>query len=332
MPDALNHASSPEQLRLLQREGMLSEEGLHRGLELLAETPPAVEWRRFLSVALLALGSALTLSGIVFFFAYNWDDLGRFAKLGMLQGGVLLTFVAAWRLGFEAHSGRFALLASSVLVGVTMAVYGQIYQTGADAWELFNAWMLLILPWVLASRFAAQWALWIVLANTTALLWSAQVLNPRDFWEGLLILLPVAAANTAAWLVWERGALKRSWMSARWLPRVLVCWVLFLLTGATTFGIFERGEGASGLLAAAALAVTCGLMIGLKPGGRRDLFMPTAALAAGLWAADAALIRLIFDVMDAELLGWMTMSAVFLGEAAMAVAWLLRMRAAEVTK
>jgi len=330
MPDALNHTSSPEQLRLLHREGMLSQEGLHRGLELLAETPPADAWRRFLSVALLALGSALTLSGIVFFFAYNWDDLGRLARLGMLQGGVLLTFAAAWRLGLDALSGRMALLAASVLVGVSMAVYGQTYQTGADAWELFNAWMLLILPWVLAARFAPLWALWLVLANTTVILWTGQVLVPSDFWEALMVVLPLSAANAGAWLIWEYGGLKRDWMQARWLPRLLVCWVLFMLVGATTFWIFEGEQG--GGMAALALAVTCGVLLGLRPGGKRDLFLPTAALAAAMWVVDAAIIRVLFDTLNAELFGWITMSVVFLGEAALAVTWLLRMRAAEVKR
>ena len=48
------------------------------------------------------------------------------------------------------------LIAASVLVGVLLAVIGQVYHTGADAYSLFAAWTLLILPWTLASRSAAR--------------------------------------------------------------------------------------------------------------------------------------------------------------------------------
>lgn len=40
------------------------------------------QWKQFLSIFLLAAGVGFTVAGIIFFFAYNWEDLPKFAKLG----------------------------------------------------------------------------------------------------------------------------------------------------------------------------------------------------------------------------------------------------------
>ena len=42
---------------------------------------------------------------------------------------------------------------AAVAVGALLAVFGQTYQTGADPFELFLTWALLIVPWTLAARF-----------------------------------------------------------------------------------------------------------------------------------------------------------------------------------
>ena len=41
------------------------------------------QWNQFLSIFLLAAGIGFTVTGIIFFFAYNWDELPKFAKLGI---------------------------------------------------------------------------------------------------------------------------------------------------------------------------------------------------------------------------------------------------------
>lgn len=128
--------------------------------------------------ALLVLGASHLLAGIVFFFAYNWDDLSPFAKFGLLQAGLVVSVVAALRLKIESPAGQALLIAASVFTGVLLAVIGQVYQTGADAYELFTAWSVLILPWVIASRSSAHWFLWIVVCLTAFSLYGGQVLLP----------------------------------------------------------------------------------------------------------------------------------------------------------
>lgn len=128
--------------------------------------------------ALLVLGASHFLAGIVFFFAYNWDDLSPFAKFGLLQAGLVISVFAAVRLKIESPAGQALLIAASIFTGVLFAVIGQVYQTGADAYELFTAWSVLILPWVIASRSSAHWFLWIVICLTAFSLYGGQVLLP----------------------------------------------------------------------------------------------------------------------------------------------------------
>ncbi len=54
------------------------------------------------------------------------------------------------RLGPECTPGKAALLLATLLLGVFLALFGQTYQTGADPWQLFANWALLILPWEVA--------------------------------------------------------------------------------------------------------------------------------------------------------------------------------------
>jgi len=124
------------------------------------------------------LGASHLLAGIVFFFAYNWDDLSPFAKFGLLQAGLVVSVVAALRLKIESPAGQALLIAASVFTGVLLAVIGQVYQTGADAYQLFTAWSVLIFPWVIASRSSAHWFLWIVVCLTAFSLYGGQVLLP----------------------------------------------------------------------------------------------------------------------------------------------------------
>lgn len=76
-----------------------------------------------------------------------------------------------WRLGLERAAGKAALLAASLLVGALLALAGQIYQTGADTWELFAVWALMVFPWVAASRFSALWLFWLGLLNVASSLY-----------------------------------------------------------------------------------------------------------------------------------------------------------------
>ncbi len=114
------------------------------------------------------LAAALAGLGIVFWIAANWDTLGRVGQFALLQGCVLVTCLAAlWRPVVRLPMGLLALLA----IGGLFAYFGQTYQTGADAWQLFALWAALALPLCLGARSDVLWAPWALVAMTAVALW-----------------------------------------------------------------------------------------------------------------------------------------------------------------
>jgi uncharacterized membrane protein len=181
------------------------------------------------------------LAGVIFYFAYNWDKLGRFAKLGLIQTGIVVCAAGAHWVRNRALASKVFLLSAAVLVGPLLAVYGQTYQTGADAFELFAAWAALILPWVLISEFAGLWIIWLTVVNAAAVLYWVQVLEPNHIfmhYEVLFVFLTVFDA----WALGSReaGAARGwEWLSSRWHRWLLLAAVLFFSTTPTASYIVE---------------------------------------------------------------------------------------------
>jgi uncharacterized membrane protein len=149
----------------------LAENGLlHSGqvkdiARLNALRPEREAWLEMGSRVCAYAGTLLLVTAIIFFFAYNWVDLHRFAKIGLALVGLVAAVVAA---GFSrpfAAGWRASLFGASLCTGALLALIGQIYQTGADIWELFAAWALLVTPFVLLARSSASWLLWLVVTN-----------------------------------------------------------------------------------------------------------------------------------------------------------------------
>ena len=136
--------------------------------------PPEL-WGLWASRLLLALGVSLVLTGIVYFFAFNSAWIDTLAKLMAIQAGIVGCLIGAYYYSPSSLYGRTLLLSASVLIGVFLAVFGQIYQTGADSYKLFAAWSLLTFGWTLLSNFAAQWLLWLVIGNIALWLWQEAV-------------------------------------------------------------------------------------------------------------------------------------------------------------
>jgi uncharacterized membrane protein len=180
-------------------------------------------WTRWALRALLALGGGHLLAGIIFFFAYNWDGLPSFAKFGILETAILISAVLAILVKLDRAAGQVLLIGTSVVTGVLLAVIGQVYQTGADAYELFTAWALLIIPWVLASRSGTHWFVWLVIVNIAFATYGTQVLIPLGTvsgvelacLHGIGVVIALAAIEAAIFA----GA---RWLKVGWLRPVLV--------------------------------------------------------------------------------------------------------------
>lgn len=195
-------------------------EEIEKILRLTGLRPGAKDWRKFLEIFTLGLGSALCLAGVVFFFAYNWASMGKFLKLGIIELGILVTFAASWFKGLNNLPGKVSLLAAGVLVGVFMAVFGQVYQLGADSWRLYAGWSLLISAWVIVSKFSVHWALYIILINLSTGLYMRQSLFANVFYTAadeiilFFINLFFLVAGEIARKYWR-------WAEAEWLSRLV---------------------------------------------------------------------------------------------------------------
>ncbi len=322
--DLLDLDATPERLRALADAGVLSPTALERALHLSVASPSRAEWRSFLSTALMALGTMLVLSGVIYFFAYNWADLHHFDKLGLIAAAMVGTAVAAWRLG-EGLAGQFALLASAVLVGALLAVYGQAYQTGADPYELFLGWAVLILPWVALARFAPLWQFLLLLLDTGIILFWTQVLDDTDH-NNAWLAVALGLLNGFAWATYEHFANAGvSWLQGRWVPRgMAVMTVAPLLAAAVAFIVAPSesdvglGAGVALLLVLASLAAEYALHRHL----RGELFLLTLGVLSAMTLATTTVGRLLIVDTDIDELSLFIMPFVIIGQVALAVWWL----------
>ncbi|WP_250163432.1 DUF2157 domain-containing protein [Psychrobacter sp. WY6] len=97
--------------------------------------------------------------------------MGKFA---LVEGALFVTIALYVALSFRRRFQlirQLLLLIASVITGSLLALFGQVYQTGADTWQLFFGWAVLIVPWVIIARFPALWLLWLELINTGLILY-----------------------------------------------------------------------------------------------------------------------------------------------------------------
>ncbi len=153
-----------------------AEQGLIQGdveaaLAATQSRPAKKEWFSFISQFLMWSGAVAITVGMIFFFAFNWEAMGRFAKFGLLESIMLLAAFIYSRLDDQRTSSTVSLSGMALLTGALLALTGQTYQTGADPWQLFAAWAALITPWAVIGRSSTLWLLWIGLVNLTLMLY-----------------------------------------------------------------------------------------------------------------------------------------------------------------
>lgn len=129
-----------------------------------------MHWLRFLAAGLLGFGAILWV-------ASNWDSMSKLSRFGLIQGALLVLFV----LGLLLKGWRNPLsLLSFLCIGGLLACFGQVYQTGADPWQLFALWAVLGLPIAFGVRHDVVWLPWVLVAMTALGLW---VSSQTAFWR-----------------------------------------------------------------------------------------------------------------------------------------------------
>ncbi|MCL6266606.1 DUF2157 domain-containing protein [Flagellimonas myxillae] len=198
------------------------------------------DWLKFLKVFFLGLGVTFTVAGIIFFFSYNWDALHKFVKLGLIGALFVATTLTAVLIALNPLVKKALLTASAILVGVFLAVFGQVYQTGANAYDLFLNWTLLVALWVVVINFAPLWTVFVTLINITIILYSEQVahgwsdvfLHTLLFWVNSLILILFILGP-----VWIKKAGAPSWFT-----HLIALAAVIYATMGTCVGIFDTPE------------------------------------------------------------------------------------------
>jgi len=196
------------------------------------------------------------------------------------------------------QSWRSSRRASWVLVGVFLAVFGQVYQTGADAYQLFVGWALLILPWVAMCRFAGLWVLWLAIVNIAVSLFWEQRIDARGIdSEWLLLILGLLNGLAAAVreVVTERGC---DWLPI-WFRRVTIAAPLAMFA-SPAFAIiadFSR-TGPAAWVSVVALLIALAILYWQFRLRKPDLFVLTSGATTITVLACAGVIRLLIEVAD----------------------------------
>jgi len=172
------HAIGRDEIDQLAEAGDFNAEQREIALVVAGVSPDASRWHLFLSRVFLTFGVTLLIAAVGYFVAYNWDEMGRFAKIALLEVGVAGAALGAAYFSPGDIRARAALLAAVLLTGPLLAFIGQTYQTGADSYELFRAWALLALPWVVVARWRVLWCFWLLIANVAITLYFAQAWRP----------------------------------------------------------------------------------------------------------------------------------------------------------
>ena len=108
------------------------------------------------------------IAGVTSFTAYNWATMSNVEKLAVPSVLIIAGLLAYLFLEKEIYK-NLAIFFSSFMIGTLFAVYGQVYQTGADVWILFRNWAIfLIIPMVATGYYSVMTLFSIVVAISTS--------------------------------------------------------------------------------------------------------------------------------------------------------------------
>jgi uncharacterized membrane protein len=263
------------------QDGLIAPENTQRAMEVAGVLPGTQSWHRFVEKLLLWLGVLSTTLGVIFFIAFNWDAMGKMGKFALIEGALAVSLLPLiWR-DASTRVGQLSLLGGAILTGGLLALFGQTYQTGADTWQLFATWGMLILPWAWMSRFEPLWLLWIGVVNVAIILYTSLfgwAWFPF-FATASASSLAALAFNGAVVLAWER-----LWHDADSHPRIGIRFPATLAgIAATWLGIDAIFQGEiTGLLWFGIWGIWFGINCWVYRQKIRDLFMLTGGCLSAI--------------------------------------------------
>lgn len=301
-------------------EGRLRPENVPEALRIAGITPGARDWRRFFDQLSLWLGTVFCAAAVIFFFAYNWQAMGRYAKFGLVEFLILLSLALCWRIDLEKTAGKAVLLLATLLTGALLALVGQTYQTGADTYELFAAWGVAVLPWIVVGRFGALWLVWFALLNLAAIFYFQTFggffgwifSTERKLWA-------LFALNTAALVAWECAAhMGLAWLRERWSVRIVATASGGVITTLMIWAVLDS-RGTDRLYAVLAYAAWMAAAYAYYRHRLTDVFVLAGGVLSAIMVITVILVR-IMDRMEAG--AFLLIGMVIIGLSAMGGLWL----------
>ncbi len=244
------------------RERLISAEQAAQIRALYPAPPAAAPWGL---IVFCGLGAVIVGLGIILLLAYNWDDIPKFGKLGVIFGAIAL-----------AHS---------MLYGAGIWLVAQIYNIDEHYPNGFLFWGLgaLALAWVLRSVPQG------LLATVTLACWGLSECWGFDRPAGWALLLVAGGLGSLAWM-------RRSTV----LLVVVLAAVYALLLGSAG----AWGGGSAAFAAALALGVGLVAAVRLRPAGvEYDGVVATIRLFGWLGFLSCSYL-LSFDRLAGALLDW----------------------------
>jgi len=197
-------------------------------------------WQKFLRLFFISLGVGFTTAGIIFFFAYNWADLNKFIKIGLIEGLIIIFTLIILFSKISLDIKNILLTGTSILVGVLFAVFGQIYQTGANAYDFFLGWTIFVTIWVFVSNYAPLWLLFITLINTTLILYSQQVAQD---WSEVFVFTLLFILNILFLTAFLYGKkINKEIKVPIWFSNLIALVSVSFGTIGIVFGIFDKNQ------------------------------------------------------------------------------------------
>ena len=250
-------------------------------------------WTRWAILALFALAVGHILSGIIFFFAFNWNDLTGMTKFAIVGGGILAS-LAGWVIAkLDSPAGQAFGIAATVLVGVMFAILGQVYQTPAMIHTPFVFWAILTLPFALASRNLAHWTVWLVILTVAISTYANSGLRLAGHdTEANLLNIAVSGGFVGALFVLDKIIAPRvEWARAEWF-RVL------LVLGAVGFAFFGFTESFWGYGAKIALSFSTLGIVGALIAYLYYIKPSLATLSLATFGAFTLIAQIGFKIFD----------------------------------
>ncbi|WP_201615128.1 DUF2157 domain-containing protein [Psychrobacter sp. JCM 18902] len=295
--------------------------------------PSKRSWLVFFDKALLIIGAIALVLSLVFFIAYNWINMGKMGKFALVEGALVVTIALYVALSFRRRFQlirQLLLLIASVITGSLLALFGQVYQTGADTWQLFFGWAVLIVPWVIIARFPALWLLWLGLVNTGLILYFGVMdfAFVSYFYEGVLQIGVLAAVNFVALNLWlafidrQLPSVTRSRFKPEldWSAYVVGLLSSYFITYLAILYVFDDANIVMTLITLLLWMSWCGFMVWRFYWYRINLLMLTylcgsVIVVVMFWAG-----KLFLDNFDMG--GFLILALLLIGMSSAAVVWL----------